>query len=68
MLGPALPDRRRFKIAGVPVRAPNLQVSNLAMYASSGGKAAGVLGMDVLGQNWSIIDFGEQKLYIAKAQ
>jgi len=24
--------------------------------------------MDVLGQNWSIIDFGEQKLYIAAAR
>jgi hypothetical protein len=57
-----------FKIAGVSVRAPNLQVSNLAMYSSSGGQVAGVLGMDILGQNWSIIDFGERKLYIAKAQ
>jgi predicted aspartyl protease len=57
-----------FKIAGVPVRAPNLQAGKVAIYASSGGKVAGFLGMDILGQNWSIIDFGEQKLYIAKAQ
>jgi predicted aspartyl protease len=54
-----------FKIAGVPVRVPNLQVTDLAIYSSSGGKVAGAMGMDILGQNWSIIDFGEQKLYIA---
>jgi predicted aspartyl protease len=57
-----------FKIAGVSVRAPDVQISNLGCYSSSGGKVTGFLGMDILGQNWSIIDFGEQKLYIAKAQ
>ena len=57
-----------FKIAGVPVRAPSLQVAKLGVYASSSGQVAGFLGMDILGQNWSIIDFGERKLYIAKAQ
>lgn len=57
-----------FKIAGVPVRTPNLQVANLGCYSSSGGTVVGFLGMDILGQNWSIIDFGEHKLYIAKAR
>lgn len=58
-----------FKIAGALVRAPNLQLASLACYSSSGGTVAGFLGMDILGQNWSIIDFGEHKLYIAgKAQ
>ncbi len=54
-----------LKIAGVEVRAPNIQIAKLSFYSSSGGKIGGLLGMDVLGQNWSIIDFGEQKLYIA---
>jgi predicted aspartyl protease len=58
---------KSFKIAGVAVRAPNIQIGKLSFYSSSGGKVAGLLGMDVLGQNWSIIDFGEQKLYIAAA-
>jgi len=57
-----------FKIAGSAVRAPNVQLGNLGCYSSSGGKIAGFLGMDILGQNWSIIDFGEQKLYIAPAR
>jgi predicted aspartyl protease len=57
-----------FKIGGVPVRASDMQLSNLSVYSSSHGQVAGFLGMDVLGQNWSIIDFGEQKLYIAKAR
>ena len=57
-----------FKIAGTAVRAPNLQLADLGCYSSSGGKVAGFLGMDILGQNWSIIDFGEQKLYIAAAR
>ena len=57
-----------FKMAGVPVRVANVQLAHLGCYSSSGGKIAGFLGMDVLGQNWSIIDFGEQKLYIAKAR
>jgi predicted aspartyl protease len=55
-----------FKIAGVVVRAPAVHLKTLACYSSSGGKVVGFLGMDILGQNWSIIDFGEQKLYIAK--
>lgn len=55
-----------FKIAGVAVRAPMVHLKTLACYPASGGKVVGFLGMDVLGQNWSIIDFGEQKLYIAK--
>ena len=59
---------RSFKIAGVQVRAPEVQVKKLACYSASGGKVVGFLGMDILGQNWSIIDFGEQKLYIAAAR
>jgi predicted aspartyl protease len=59
---------KSFKIAGVPVRVSDVQLSKVACYSSSGGTVVGLLGMDVLGQNWSIIDFGEQKLYIAGAR
>jgi hypothetical protein len=39
-----------------------------SFYTTSGGKVIGLLGMDVLGQNWGIIDFGQQKLYFASAK
>lgn len=55
-----------FKIGGVPVRAPDVQLGRLRF--TDGSKIAGVLGMDILGQNWSIIDFGEHKLYFARAK
>ena len=64
----ALTKARSFKIGGVAVRAPDITLSKFSSYSGSGGKVIGVLGMDVLGQNWSVIDFGQQKLYVAKAQ
>jgi hypothetical protein len=57
-----------FRIAGVPVHAPDLTVGTFSCYSASGGKVIGVLGMDVLGQNWGIIDCGNQKLYFSKAK
>lgn len=57
-----------FKIGGVPVRAPDLTVGTFGVYSASGGKVIGLLGMDFLGQNWGIIDFGNQKLYFSKAK
>lgn len=59
---------RSFKIGGVPVRAPDITLSPGSFYTYSGGKVIGLLGMDVLGQNWGIIDFGNQKLYFSKAK
>lgn len=54
---------RSFKIGGVSVRAPDLRMSKYNFYSTSGGKVIGLLGMDILGPNGSIIDFSQQKLY-----
>jgi hypothetical protein len=54
---------RSFKIAGVPARAPDVRMTTYGFYAPSGGKVIGLLGMDILGTNGSIIDFGARKLY-----
>ena len=52
-----------FRIAGVSVRAPDLRIGRFAFYDSSRGKVIGLLGMDILGKNGTIIDFGQKKLY-----
>jgi predicted aspartyl protease len=52
-----------FRIGGVNVRAPDLRIGRFAFYDTSHGKIIGLLGMDILGRNGSIIDFGEKKLY-----
>ena len=58
-----------IKVAGVPVRLPDdVTVDKYAFYSPSGGKVVGLLGMDVLGHNWGIIDFGNEKLYLAEAK
>ena len=56
-----------FTIGGVNVRPPDLLLTEYDFYSATGGKVIGLLGMDVLGPNWSIIDFGQQKLYFAKS-
>jgi predicted aspartyl protease len=58
-----------IKVAGVPVRLPDdVTVNEYGFYSPSGGKVVGLLGMDVLGHNWGIIDFGNEKLYLAEAK
>jgi hypothetical protein len=59
-----------IKVAGVPVRLPGdlTVVDKFSSYSPSGGKVVGLLGMDVLGHNWGIIDFGNEKLYLAEAK
>ena len=57
-----------FKIGGIPIRTPTITMTTIPYYSESGGKVAGVLGLDVLGLNWSIIDFGQNKLYFARAK
>ncbi len=52
-----------FRIGGVSVRAPDLRIMRLGFYDSSRGKVIGLLGMDILGTNGTIIDFGQKKLY-----
>lgn len=55
----------RFKIGGVPAHAPEVTLNTFPFYSASDGTIIGLLGMDVLGKNWSIIDFGQQKLYFS---
>ena len=55
-----------FKIGGVSVRAPDLRLATFDFYTRSGGKVIGLLGMDILGPNGTIIDFGQHKLYFYK--
>lgn len=52
-----------FRIAGVNVRAPDLRVGRYGFYDATHGKIIGLLGMDILGSNGTIIDFGQKKLY-----
>jgi len=58
-----LTNLRSFRIAGVNVRAPDMRMGRFAFYDSSRGKVIGLLGMDILGRNGTIIDFGQKKLY-----
>jgi hypothetical protein len=55
-------------IAGIPARSSTATVQAFSFYSDSGGKIVGLLGIDFLGQNWSIIDFGSQKLYFARGK
>lgn len=57
-----------FKIGGVNIPVPKLFVNNFSTYAATKGAVVGIIGMDILGPNWAIIDFGQQKLYIAKGK
>lgn len=60
---------RSFKIAGTtPVRATYVQITPFLGYSISGGKLVGLLGIDILGPNGTIIDFAQQKLYFFKAR
>jgi hypothetical protein len=52
-----------FRIAGVNARAPDLRISKFSFYGATGGKVIGLLGMDIMGPNGTIIDFGQKKLY-----
>lgn len=58
-----LAQLRSFQIAGVNVRAPDLRTSRFAFYDRTRGKVIGLLGMDILGRNGTIIDFGQRRLY-----
>ncbi|MFN2509106.1 MAG: hypothetical protein ABR589_10090, partial [Chthoniobacterales bacterium] len=55
-----------FKIGGVPVRAPDIRLRKFPFNSEAGSKPIGVLGVDILGANGAIIDFGERKLYFLK--
>ena len=59
---------KSFKIGGVPVRAPDLRLAKFPFYKETGGVLVGLLGIDILGSNGAIIDFGQLKLYFYPAQ
>ena len=58
---------RTFKIEGIPIRTPIVALSRFAGYDLTGGKMAGLLGLDVIGLNWGIIDVAQQKFYFTRA-
>lgn len=58
-------DPASFKVGGVGALRTRLVVQPVSFYQSSGGKVAGLLGMDFIGQSWGIIDFAQHKLYFA---
>ena len=57
-----------FKIGGAPARAPDIRLRKFDFFSAGNSKAIGVLGVDILGANGSIIDFGGQRLYFIPAQ
>ena len=60
---------RSFTIGGVPpLHATHVGVTPFAGYSATHGKLVGLLGMDILGPNGTIIDYGEQKLYFFRAR
>ncbi|MGZ4982676.1 MAG: retroviral-like aspartic protease family protein [Chthoniobacterales bacterium] len=58
---------KSFKIGGVPVSAPDLRLTKFH-FSKSQAELIGLLGMDILGRNGTIIDFGQQKLYFYPLQ
>ena len=58
---------KTFKLEGVPIRTPTVFLSTFAGYDLTHGKMVGVLGLDVLGLNWGIIDVAQQKFYFVRA-
>ena len=64
-LEPDMADPTSFKVAGVEVLRTKMVVESTGFYSSSGGKVIGLLGMDLLGQSWGIIDFAQHKLYFS---
>jgi predicted aspartyl protease len=58
---------KTFKIEGIPIRTPIVVLDRFVGYELSGGKIAGLLGLDVIGMNWGIIDVAQQKFYFVRA-
>jgi hypothetical protein len=68
ILSPAdLAGTKTFKIEGTPIRTPTVFLARFAGYDLTHGKMVGVLGLDVIGLNWGIVDLAQQKFYFAKA-
>ena len=52
-----------FKIGAVTLRAPDVRLEQFPIYTETSGKLIGFLGIDILGPNGAIIDYGNLKLY-----
>jgi predicted aspartyl protease len=52
-----------FKVGGVNLRVADVRLEQFPLYTQTSGKLIGFLGIDVLGPNGAIIDFGNLKLY-----
>jgi hypothetical protein len=59
---------KSFKIEGVPIRTPEVFVTRFVGYDLTHGKMVGLLGLDVIGMNWGIIDVAQQKFYFTPAK
>ena len=58
---------KTFTIGGIPIRTPVVALGRFAGYELTGGKIGGLLGLDVIGMNWGIIDVAQQRFYFARA-
>lgn len=56
---------RSFKVGGVSVDPDGVTLDDTGLYTASHGKIVGLIGLDFLGRNWGIIDFGQSKLYFS---
>jgi hypothetical protein len=56
---------KNFAVGGIPVHPPKIVIADMSFYTASHGLVGGLLGLDFLGQNWSIVDFGSDKLYFS---
>ena len=57
---------KTFTIGGIPIRTPVVALGRFAGYELTGGKIGGLLGLDVIGMNWGIIDVAQQRFYFAR--
>lgn len=55
-----------FKLAEVPVHVPDIRLRTVTTPLHL--RVMGLLGMDILGPNGAIIDFGQNKLYIYRSE
>ncbi len=57
---------KSFKIGQTSAKVPDLRLTSYGFYSAGG--LVGLLGMDILGPNGAIIDFGSEKLYFIPNQ
>jgi hypothetical protein len=57
-----------FKIGNVAARAPDIRLAPFGALPREQERTIGLLGIDILGGNGAILDFGERKLYFLPAR